>query len=216
MAPSSARPCYRQVVRWLLLLLYRPLHWFLERGAALDRDRRARRSARLHASVRVLEDTRIDNFAGDPEFIEVGEGTVLRGELTVFAHGGRIRLGRDCYLGHGSRVWSMSSVTIGDRVLISHGVNIHDANSHPIDAAARHRHAQTIFASGHPREDMGIEALPVVIEDDAWIGFNATVLKGVTVGRGAIVAACSVVTTSVPPACVVVGNPARVVKQLSP
>ncbi len=200
-------------MRWLLFVLYRPVRWFLCRGAAIDRDRRARRSARLHSSVKVLEDTQVENFSGDPGSIVVDERTVLRGELLVFAHGGRIRLGRDGYVGHGTRIWSAASVTIGDRVLISHNVNIHDSNSHPLDAAARHRHAQTIFESGHPREDMGIEARPVVIEDDAWIGFNATVLKGVTIGKGTIVAACSVVTESVPAGCVVAGNPARILKQ---
>jgi len=54
----------------------------------------------------------------------------------------------------------------------------------------------------------------LVIEDDAWIGFKATILKGVHIGRGAIVAAGSVVTHDVPAWTIVAGNPARVVKRL--
>ena len=55
----------------------------------------------------------------------------------------------------------------------------------------------------------------VVIEDDAWIGFKSSVLKGVTIGRGAIIAAGSVVTKDVPPFTLVAGNPAKVIRELS-
>jgi maltose O-acetyltransferase len=51
----------------------------------------------------------------------------------------------------------------------------------------------------------------VLIMDDAWIGFNATVLRGVTIGRGAVIGACSVVTENVPDYAIVVGNPARII-----
>ena len=55
---------------------------------------------------------------------------------------------------------------------------------------------------------------PIVIKDYAWISFGAIILKGVTIGEGAIVAAGSVVVNSVPDYCVVAGNPAVVVKEL--
>jgi acetyltransferase-like isoleucine patch superfamily enzyme len=57
---------------------------------------------------------------------------------------------------------------------------------------------------------------PVTIKDGAWINFGAIVLKGVTIGEGAVVAAGAVVTKDVPANTVVAGNPARVVKALSP
>ena len=60
----------------------------------------------------------------------------------------------------------------------------------------------------------GIVELPVVIEDNVWIGEYATVLKGVTVGRGSIVASHSVVTKDVEPYSIVAGNPAKKVKEL--
>lgn len=53
---------------------------------------------------------------------------------------------------------------------------------------------------------------PIIVEDDVWIGARATVLKGVTIGRGAVVAAGSVVTKSVPPYAIVGGVPAKVIK----
>ena len=61
-------------------------------------------------------------------------------------------------------------------------------------------------------EKTGNEDLGVVIEDDVWVGARAVILRGVRVGRGAIVAAGAVVTKSVPPYAIVAGNPARVLK----
>jgi maltose O-acetyltransferase len=137
--------------------------------------------------------------------------------LLVFAHGGSISIGESCYIGDHSRIWSAAAITIGDRVLISHGVNIHDNNAHSLSAASRHLHFKQIFSGGHPRlmEDPPVAA-PIMIEDDAWLGFNSTVLKGVRVGRGAIIGACAVVTKDVPPYTVVAGNPARVVGRARP
>jgi acetyltransferase-like isoleucine patch superfamily enzyme len=128
----------------------------------------------------------------------VGERTVVAGQLQTFGHGGRIEIGDWCYVGEGTRIWSAASIRIGHRVLISHDVNIHDTNSHPRDAAERHAHFVAIVERGHPRSMDNIHAEPVVIGDDVWIGFNSTVLKGVTIGRGSIIAAGSTVTRDVP------------------
>ena len=59
-----------------------------------------------------------------------------------------------------------------------------------------------------------VNSKPITICDDAWIGMNVTILKGVTIGEGAIVAACSVVTKDVPAWTIVAGNPATIVKRL--
>ena len=55
--------------------------------------------------------------------------------------------------------------------------------------------------------------LDIIIESDVWIGARATILKGVTIGRGSIVGACSVVTNDVPPYSIVAGNPARIIRR---
>jgi maltose O-acetyltransferase len=57
----------------------------------------------------------------------------------------------------------------------------------------------------------GWELKPVVIEDDVWLGANVFIMPGVTIGKGAIVSACAVLSRSVPPYSLVAGNPARVV-----
>ena len=54
---------------------------------------------------------------------------------------------------------------------------------------------------------------PVIIENHVWIGKNVTILKGVTIGEGAIIGAGSVVSKSIPPHCLAVGNPAKVIKE---
>jgi acetyltransferase-like isoleucine patch superfamily enzyme len=151
------------------------------------------------ASAKLGSEARIINIGGDDGSIRIGASTMVRGELLVFAHGGRIALGDWCYVGAGSRLWSGASITVGHRVMIAHGVNIFDNLTHPIDAHARHQHFRAIFEHGHPPAiDLGDR--PVVVEDDAWIGAGATVLRGVTI--------------DVAPDTVVAGNPARVVREL--
>ena len=59
-----------------------------------------------------------------------------------------------------------------------------------------------------------VNSAPITIEDDVWIGMDALILKGVTIGKGSIIAPKSVVTKNVPPFTVVGGNPAAIIKQL--
>ncbi len=156
---------------------------------------------------------RILNASGTSASIAVGAHCRVEGELFVFAHGGRIRIGDWCFIGPDTRIWSAASVTVGDRVLISHGCNIMDCLTHPIDAAQRHQHFRAILLGGHPSQlDLGER--PVTIGDDAWIAAGATLLRGVNIGAGAIIAAGSVVTTDVPPSTIVAGNPAKVVRAI--
>jgi acetyltransferase-like isoleucine patch superfamily enzyme len=150
----------------------------------------------------------------DPSRITVGQGSQVCGMFLVHRGGGQIRLGRHCYLGEGSRIWSATSVTIGNDVLISHNVNISDTNVH--ETSARRRQASGRAALGGVASDgrTNVDSQRIVVEDNAWINFGAIILKGVRVGRGAIVAAGAVVTKDVPPFTIVGGNPARVLKTL--
>jgi acetyltransferase-like isoleucine patch superfamily enzyme len=148
--------------------------------------------------------------------IKIGSNTIVCGELLLFAHNGSIEVGRDCYIGERSKIWSAENVRIGDRVLISHNVNIHDTDGHSIDKEARHKHFQQISTVGHPLENIDIPAKSISIGDDVWIGFNATILKGVTIGKGAIIGASSVVTKDVLPYTIVAGNPAKLIKNINP
>lgn len=149
------------------------------------------------------------------ESITVGPNSHIRGQLFTFGHGGRITMGSYCYVGDNSKLWSAVALTIGDRVLIGHNSSVFDSDTHPLNPAARHRQYVDIISKGHPSL-IDLREEPVIIEDDVWIGCNVVVLKGVTIGRGAVVGAGSVVTKDVPPHVIVAGNPARVVRELSP
>jgi acetyltransferase-like isoleucine patch superfamily enzyme len=174
-----------------------------------------RATCRLERGAFLSHSARIRNALGDSNNIVIGRHSHIRGELMIFGHGGRISIGEWCYVGVGTRIWSAGSIEIGNRVLISHGVNIFDNLTHPLKAAERHEQAKQIFTSGHPR-DISLDEKPVKICDDAWIGAGAMILRGVTVGKGGIVAAGAVVTSDVPPYTIVAGNPAVVVRELSP
>jgi len=159
----------------------------------------------LHPSSTIV------NHQQDPSAITVGANTHIRGELLVCAHGGKIHIGDTCFVGEGSRIWSASSVRIGNRVLISHSVNIHDNDSHSPSAESRHKHFGQIIEAGHPNQLDDVATAPVLIEDDSWIGFGSAIFRGVTIGRGAVVSAGSVVIRDVAPYCVVAGNPAHTI-----
>lgn len=173
-----------------------------------------RATCREGASVRIFPSARIINMSGRSGQIRIGDHSAIRGELLVFAHGGQIVMGDWCYFGEGSRIWSGVSVSIGDRVLISHGVNVFDGLTHPLDAIERHRHFRRIMTTGHP-VDIDLGDRPVRVCNDAWLGAGSIVLRGVTVGEGAVVGAGAVVTSDVPAWTVVAGNPAVVIKELA-
>ena len=169
----------------------------------------------LHETAKLYPQSRIFNNQSRADIV-VGAHSVVLARLETFGHGGHIEIGQHCFIGELTNIWSASRITIGHRVLISHGVNIHDTNSHSLSAASRHQHFLDIFGSGHPKELSDVPTQPIHIDDDAWIGFGSTVLKGVTIGKGAVVGACSLVTKDVPPYAIVVGNPARVIGTSKP
>ena len=169
----------------------------------------------LDAKAVIHSTASVHNIREQRQAIRVGAHTHLKGELLTFAHGGEISIGEYCYVGEQSHIWSAARISIGDRVLISHNVNIFDSLTHPISPAERHRHYQHIITRGHPAH-VDLEEAPVRIGNDAWIGCLAIVLRGVTIGEGAIVGAGSVVSEDVPPFSIVAGNPARVVRELKP
>lgn len=159
-------------------------------------------------------ESRIHNIQKDQSKIVIGADTHVRGELLLFKYGGSISIGDNCYIGEGSRIWSGDEVTIGNNVLISHNVNIIDTNSHELDYKERSSRYRDLIANGHWNERGNIDTAPIHIEDDVWISFGAIILKGMSIGRGSIIAAGAVVTEDVPEFVVVAGNPAKIVKKL--
>jgi acetyltransferase-like isoleucine patch superfamily enzyme len=120
----------------------------------------------------------------------------------------------DFTLLNGALVMAEERIEIGSHCLVSWNVGIADSDFHPLAPAQRIVDSHALapyFKDRPPRPE--IRTAPVIIGDNVWIGMNAVILKGVTIGENSVVAAGAVVTKSVPPNVVVAGNPAVITKQ---
>lgn len=119
----------------------------------------------------------------------------------------------DFTLLNGALIMAEEKIEIGSHCLVSWNVGIADCDFHPLEPAQRLIDAQALapFFEQRPQRPR-LETAAVKIGNNVWIGMNAVILKGVTVGDNSVVAAGSVVTKSVAPNTVVAGNPAVQVK----
>lgn len=168
-------------------------------------------SAIIGENTRVFPEAGIYNNLSNKTKIVIGNDCDIRGELLTFGHGGEIIIGNYSFVGERSKIWSAKKIIIGNRVLISHNVNIHDNNSHPLDSKLRHIDFQYIKSIGLQKENF-LNEKEIIIEDDVWIGFNSTILKGVRIGKGAIIGSNTVITKDVPEYSICVGNPSKIIK----
>lgn len=113
-------------------------------------------------------------------------------------HGVNIRVGQRVFINHGCTLNDIGGIDIGDDVML--GPNV------------------SLLSSGHPVEPLNrnrrITAAPIVIDRNVWVAAGAIVVQGVTVGADSVVAAGAVVANDVPPATLVAGVPARVIREL--
>lgn len=179
-------------------VVIKKISWKCEEGITMDK------------SVIVFPETRV--VAALQGTINIAANSCIRGTLEIERHGGKIFVGKNCYVGDNTRIWSADEIVIGDRVLIAHNTSIFDNDTHPIDAQERADDAISTIFLGVRKDYSTLRSAPIRIENDVWIGCNCVILKGVTIGEGAIVAAGSVVTKNVPAKTIVGGNPAKVLK----
>jgi len=173
----------------------------------------------LPTNIMAGENTVIDSsfcfkhyYAADSIGLRVGHHvTIWRTNLAVEPNG-MIEIGDFCYLTNASFICS-DRITLGSHVFVAGGATIVDSDFHPIAPAARMADTIALSSRGDRTRRPRIESRPVVIEDDVWIGYNATILKGVRIGKGAIIAPGAVVTHDVPAGATVAGNPACLMEQ---
>ncbi len=118
-----------------------------------------------------------------------------------------LTIGNDVQLNDYVHITAMEKVTIGDNVLIASKVYISDS-SHGSYAGDSH--------DSHPQISPQLRAfktIAVIIENNVWIGESVSILPGVCIGEGSIIGANTVVTKSIPPFSIAVGNPAKVIKK---
>ena len=153
--------------------------------------------------------------SGPRERVRLGAQTVCRGTIRREHFGdGRLVIGKSVYIGDDCIISCSDTIVIGDHTLLGHEVQIFDNNSHPLDRASRERDWAAII-DGANRPGDAIEHAPVSIGEGVWIGFRSVVLKGVSIGDGAVVAAGTVVIEDVDARTVVGGSPARTIKDLA-
>lgn len=140
----------------------------------------------------------VDNLGGE---IVIGRNFCLFSYLAkveLYAGpGARLEIGDDTFVNNGTSLSASTHIKIGSRVNIAPHCTIIDNDFHG-----------TVDRDGPPK------MAPIVIEDDAWLGTRVTVLKGVTIGKGSVIASGAVVTKDIPPGVLAGGVPARVIKTL--
>lgn len=144
--------------------------------------------------------------------IIVGQDCLIEGHLITETDDSKIQVGNNVFIGGGSILDCVVSIVIEDDVLISYQCIIGDSDNHSLLYEIR-RYDLADWKKG--KHDWSTtKSAPIKISRGAWLGARSIILKGVTVGEGAVVGAGSVVTTDVPAWTMVAGNPARVVKTL--
>lgn len=143
--------------------------------------------------------------------VNIGENSLIEGSIIFDRENATVKIGNRTYIGNSLLVCA-NSITIGDDILMAWGITIVDHNSHSVLWGERQDDVMNWI---HGKKDWScVASVPVTIGNKAWIGFNVIILKGVTIGEGAVVAAGSIVTKDVPPYTIVAGNPAKVVRKV--
>ncbi len=154
---------------------------------------------KVGSGVRTLGKPRIDNNG----YMAIGARTVLRSVLVplelVTSPNARLEIGEACSFNYGVSVGCTQAITIGDRVRLGPFVMLVDTQFHDL-------HNRSITP---PSE-------PVTIASDVWIGTRSSVLPGVSIGRGAVIGAHSLVNKSIPPFTIWGGVPAKKLGEIDP
>lgn len=158
----------------------------------------------IHAAIKKFNDS---NFWEDSTalnelkelFLSTGEGFVLTPPFYC-DHGNKIRFGNHFYANTDLTILDENYVTFGDNVYLAPHVSIYTAG-HPIDAKVRNTDLEY--------------AKPVTIGSDVWIGGNVVINPGVTIGNNVVIGSGSVVTKDIPDGVIAVGNPCRVIREIT-
>lgn len=143
------------------------------------------------SSIRIGERCSFRSATGTAALIGINHPCIF----TTYCRNARIEIGEGCGFS-GTAIVAQESITFGRNVRVGVNATIIDADFHNDD----------------PRS---APARPVVIEDDVWLGMNTVILKGVRIGKGSLIGAGSVVSRSIPPGVLALGNPAKPILPLA-
>lgn len=143
--------------------------------------------------------------------LDIGKNSIIDASVLFDKDDAQVTVGDRSFIGASSIICAQN-ITIGSDVLISWGCTIVDHDSHSVNFSMRSKDVQQWL---HGSKDWSnVKIASVKIGDKAWLGFNVIVLKGITIGEGAVIGAGSVVTKDVPPYTINAGNPARVIRDI--
>jgi len=171
-------------------------------------------NVRLGPNTLVTGDLSFKRFHSDaPDALVIGANCTMDGVHFALGQQGRVQIGDYCYFTNAVLLCELE-MRIGNYVVVGWNATIADTDFHPLDPAERIADAIACSPLGQGRPRPEILKRPVIIEDDVWIGPNATILKGVRIGTGAFIEAGSLVTRDVPACARVMGNPAQVIGEV--
>ena len=189
-AKLKNNPKFKKFIDWVIMnqVETRP-RWFIRMLAPLYQHRG--KHSVIHRS------TRMDT----PPYRKfwLGDYSVIESFATINNAVGDVRIGDYTRVGLHNTI--IGPVTIGNHVNLAQGITVTALNHNFEDSNKR-------------IDEQGVSTNPVTIEDDIWIGANAVILPGVTIGHHSVVAAGAVVTKDVPPHSLVAGVPAKIIKQI--
>lgn len=175
------------------IIVYSPASCSIARNAKINISGTLAFNIRSHSEVKNRSSGYL--IIGNNAVLNIdGSFDVMSGSTIGIMDGGILSL-KSGYMNYGSKIHCFEKISIGEDVKISEGVTIRDSDNH------------TILDGKHQKTK------PIIIGDHVWIGINATILKGVTIGNGAIIAAGAVVVHDVPPKAIVAGVPARIIRE---
>ena len=176
----------------------------------------------IHPSAILLDSAYFDyRTEEESKRIFIDEESMIGCNFIFESDSGVIKIGKRTFINAGTNIISINEIEIGDDVTIGWNIYIYDHDSHSLDYRFRkddiERQREDFYANRNfifSKDWSTVKSAPVKICNKVWIGFNAIILKGVTIGEGAIVAAGAVVTKDVQAWTVVAGNPATIVKKI--
>lgn len=162
-------------------------------------------------NVKFYRTTSIKHIAGSiSKNIILKQNARIMGKIRIYKEG-KIVIGKYSQLGHNSVIQCVNQIEIGDYTAIAQNVTICDYNTHPVNPSDRI--IMQLTPEGHSyRSPIYSVSAPIKIGNNCWIGENSRICKGISIGDGAVIAACSVVTKDVPSNSIAAGNPAKIVK----
>ncbi|MGO4891633.1 acyltransferase [Flavobacterium sp. W21_SRS_FM6] len=139
------------------------------------------------------------NIKGRYSFVKYGKNVHIQWNVEIFSPNKNVVIGNNVGINSGTVI--ISDLVVGNDVLIAPKCGFINRGEHTYDVCG-----QTIFCGPRARSEV------IIIKDDVWIGYGSTILGGITIGEGSIVAAGSTVINDVPEYSIVAGNPAKLIK----